>query len=71
MTFSQAIPQFCSVPIQVGKRGKKGQMGKKLSNLTNSSSFSKFLKKIFLFFLFLTAAAKAVAEGTSKFIRYV
>ena len=31
--------------------------------------FSKFLKKIFLFFLFLTAAAKAVAEGTSKFIR--
>ena len=29
MTFPQAIPQFCSVPIQVGKRGKKGQMGKK------------------------------------------
>ena len=29
MTFPQAIPQFCSVPIQVGKRNKKGQTEKK------------------------------------------
>ena len=67
MTFPQAIPQFCSVPIQVGKRGKKVKWEKNWATWQILPLLQSFWKRYF--FLFLTAAAKAVAEGTSKFIR--